>query len=516
MNKIIKIIFPVLTILLLISPVLATDIFSNPAEVTVIIRDESGHILKNTSFEVYHQIRDASGELTTDKKVASGNTGDLGRKTVNINVKQFLEKGQGNRFMFKIFTKETKSAPFYFWDNVFTANTFPTKDFRLSSVKIAILKPNKEILENIKFTINTEQFDNECKCVRKKIIHTSTGSQDCNKFHLPEGDYIIDAYLEKGLISSKKFRVNDKQRTNLDYVISVLGLSFRDSNNDVMTKKKFEIYKQSSDIDNNIILGKKIGSYDTGVIGRKELLLNPGVYVVKFSGDKQNFYLYNQEIIESVYKLIDYKLSSLKIVFINEDDGKEFSKISGDITKQELDINDKLITGKKITSFKISKNDFTEFYMPSEKYAAIIKNDKEKDKLFNIEIYENKETKLLITNSDQGLVYEIINPVLGEKDILQIQDGFFAYHKKRLSSLEQEKNQARILKQELENILGKGRIGVSSRNWHILVNSYIYGGYGAEEIADTIKNGPQAVHPEIQACSWRKSKDYNNYLQRKK
>ncbi|MCD4705777.1 hypothetical protein K8R61_01725, partial [bacterium] len=339
---------------------------------------------------------------------------------------------------------------------------------------------------------------------------------DCNKFYLPEGDYIIDAYLEKGLISSKKFRVNDKQRTNLDYVISVLGLSFRDSNNNVITKKKFEIYKQSSDIDNNIILGKKIGSYDTGVIGRKELLLKPGVYVVKFSGDKQNFYLYNQEIIESVYKLIDYQLSSLKIIFINEDDGKEFSKISGEITKQELDINNKLFTGKKIVSFKISKNDFTEFYMPSEKYAAIIKNGKEKDKLFNIEICENKETKLLITNSNQGLIYEIINPVSDKEDDEQKQDGFFAYSKKRLSSLAEEKTQAKILKQKLENILGKGRIGVSSRNWHILVNSYIYGGYNSEEIADTIKNGPQAVHPKIQADSWRKSKNYNNYLQRTK
>ncbi len=46
----------------------------------------------------------------------------------------------------------------------------------------------------------------------------------------------------------------------------------------------------------------------------------------------------------------------------------------------------------------------------------------------------------------------------------------------------------------------------------ILASAYIYGGYTIDEIVDTIKYGPRAVHPIIPAEVWRQTINYQKYL----
>jgi hypothetical protein len=87
----------------------------------------------------------------------------------------------------------------------------------------------------------------------------------------------------------------------------------------------------------------------------------------------------------------------------------------------------------------------------------------------------------------------------------------FSYGKPRLISLSVEQKMAANLKTALEAKFGKGNIKVSSKDWHTLVNSYIYGGYSVDEIKDTLVYGPGMVHPTIPADLWRKSIQYNRY-----
>ncbi|MEA2065464.1 MAG: hypothetical protein U9O66_04200 [Patescibacteria group bacterium] len=486
---------------------------SESAQVKVIIRDSYGRLLKNTKFEIFHQVCDANGKRILGKRVISGNSGKTGEKSFKMDVQPFIDNGQRNRFAFKIYSPTSKKTPFYFWDIIISNNRSYTKAFRLSSVKVIFRGVDQDILKNKKFTIYSRNIElNECACDKEKILSLSTGSEGCSIIHLPEGRYTVEIPTTKKMYISKDFYITSEKRRIFDYSISNSTIVFRDSDDELFIKKKFEIYKQSSDIDYNFILGEKVGSYDTGVKGNKNIILSPGVYAIKFSGNvKQSYYLNNQEIIESESKFIEYRLSSLKIGFINKSENKKFNKIRTTIYSQKLDNNNQKILGKKIYSFVITSGDFKNLYLPAGQYALLTG----KDKFFNINIYDNRSSELSFVKLIDRYSYKFSDPIQIEKAKSAKKFQQF-YGKERLSDLREERRRAIILKQELELILGKNRIGVAAQDWHILVNSFIYGGYSASEIADTIRSGPLAVHPTIPAVSWRKSNDYKKYLRRAK
>lgn len=486
----------------------AADPFSRAAEIDVTIRDNAGNFVKNAGFEVFHQVRDADGNLALGKKVASGNTGDLGRKKVKINVKPFIEEGKGNRFVFKIFAKETKADPTLFYNNVITNSSRSTKTFKLNSVKIALFDATGVSLENKKFSIYKEDVeDGECDCDRKKIISTSSGELGCRELFLSGGKYSIEIPTDGKLKYRKEFNV-PSGRTVFNYHLSTLEVSFRDSFDEIITNKKFDVYRQDRNINNELILGKRVGSYNTGDFGKKDILLPPGVYAVKFSGNtKQSYQINNIEIIDSIRKAVDYKLSGLKIFYSNDSGEKKYDVLKGSLHREERDSKGRLRVGKKIKDIKIFYDEYEVFELPEGSYVLKVKDEK----FHGLRVCENRESELSISRTSNRYLHRF-------KDncdvIREPEPTTFIYGKKRLSSLAEEKRQAIILKQKLEDIMGKGRIGVSARNWHILVNSYIYGEYSAEEIVDTIRNGPQAVHPTISAPSWRKSGGYKKYLRR--
>ncbi|MCK5460160.1 hypothetical protein KAI52_03530 [Candidatus Parcubacteria bacterium] len=483
---------------------------SEPAKVTVIVRDSYGRLLKNTKFEIFHQTSDANGKRILGKRAISGNTGEAGEKLFNMDVQPFIDQGQRNRFVFKIYSPDSKKTPFYFWNIIISNNRSHTKVFRLSSVKIFFRSVNGDILKDKKFTVYSRNIElNECACDKEKILSLSTGSEGCEIVHLPEGRYTVEIPTIQKLSISRDFYIISKERTTFDYTISNLTVVLRGSDDSLLVKKKFEIYNQSSDIDHNIILGERIGSYDTGVNGSKNIILSPGVYVIKFFGDaKQAYYMYNQEIIESESKFIEYRLSSLKISFVNKSENGKFNKIRTTVYEQELDTNNQKILGKKIYSFVINSGDYKNLYLPNRQYALLTG----RDKFFDINVYENRLSELSVIKLPDDYAYKFSDPVQIEKAKSAKKFQQF-YGKERLSDLKEERRRAIILKQELERILGKNRIGVAAQDWHILVNAFIYGGYSASEIAHTIKNGPLVVHPEISAVSWRKSNDYKKYLQ---
>ena len=53
---------------------------------------------------------------------------------------------------------------------------------------------------------------------------------------------------------------------------------------------------------------------------------------------------------------------------------------------------------------------------------------------------------------------------------------------------------------------------LTPRSKNTLAAAYIYGGYAIQEIVDTLKNGPRAVHPIIPAYTWRHTPNYQEYL----
>lgn len=506
--------FSLITLILIVAAGFAVNFavaaspFDTPAEVNIVIRDNAGNIIRKANFEIYHQVRDADGNLALGKKMASGDTGDLGRKIVKINVKPLTEAGQGNRFIFKIFVNETKTDAVFFYDNVIENNSHPNKTFKLNSIKISLFDASGIPLKDKKFTLYKEDVDDgECDCNKKKIISSSTGEIGCKELYLSGGKYSIEIPADGKLTYRKEFNV-PSGRTELNYYLSVLDVSFRDSFGDIISNKKFEVYGQERNANNEFILGKKIGGYDTGDFGKKSILLPPGIYAIKFSGNaKQVYYINNIELVESTPRVVDYRLGGLKISYANESGDKKYDTLKGNIYYEEKDDSGKLKIGRKIIGVKIFYDEYENFELPRGSYVLAVGEEK----FYNLSVCDNKENELTITKTASKYLYNFKNNCAISKGP---DPANFIYGKKRLSSLAEEKKRAVILKKELEKIMGKGRIGVSAKNWHILVNSYIYGEYSPAEIADTIRCGPQAVHPTIVAPSWRKSGEYKKYLSR--
>ena len=114
------------------------------------------------------------------------------------------------------------------------------------------------------------------------------------------------------------------------------------------------------------------------------------------------------------------------------------------------------------------------------------------------------------------LLSEITNSKLQIPNKSQIQNSklktFFAYGKPRLSSLAEEQNRAKELKQELEKHYEKNKIPVARKHWHTIVNSFVYGNYPINAIIKAIKLGGKTVHPTIPFSAWQTARDYKNYI----
>lgn len=93
-------------------------------------------------------------------------------------------------------------------------------------------------------------------------------------------------------------------------------------------------------------------------------------------------------------------------------------------------------------------------------------------------------------------------------DAAALSSGSFAYNRARLSSIIEEQLLATELRRLLEVEFGAGRIPNPRQHWPTLVNSYVYGGYFAREIAHTLRFGPGLVHPSVPALAWRESAEY--------
>jgi hypothetical protein len=57
-----------------------------------------------------------------------------------------------------------------------------------------------------------------------------------------------------------------------------------------------------------------------------------------------------------------------------------------------------------------------------------------------------------------------------------------------------------------------GNVKISTKNWRVLINAYIYGNYPAEAIVKAIIYGGKTVHPTIPWESWQKTNQYEEYM----
>ncbi len=153
--------------------------------------------------------------------------------------------------------------------------------------------------------------------------------------------------------------------------------------------------------------------------------------------------------------------------------------------------------------------------------AVALLKDSDSDKLDDTEegwwgTDQNKVDTDGDSYSDYVEITNCYNPLVA--DGKKINCGTKIYNKMPMAKLSFAQGQKQImlqteLKNKLINLIGTNKTNQavnSATNWPKLYKAYIYGRYVAEEIADTIINGPCLVHPTISATEWRQSPNYKS------
>lgn len=118
---------------------------------------------------------------------------------------------------------------------------------------------------------------------------------------------------------------------------------------------------------------------------------------------------------------------------------------------------------------------------------------------------------LKLWQDKSGNFTTIANLSSSPTQVLGIATSDLSYGYYRLP-LDEEEDQRAAFKKILQEVLPQEFKTIRPRDLETLFLAYFYGGYNLDEIIDTIKNGPRAVHPTILANSWRSSASYQSYL----
>lgn len=89
----------------------------------------------------------------------------------------------------------------------------------------------------------------------------------------------------------------------------------------------------------------------------------------------------------------------------------------------------------------------------------------------------------------------------------------FTYKKPRLPRFKEERRIAK-LKQKLEKKYEFEKLNITAKNWHLIVNAYIYGKYPLDALARAGRY-PQIIHQKIPYKRWKKSSVYKFYISQK-
>ena len=275
----------ILSRLFSIKPVFAAE--NDIAKLKIITKDAGGaNFLQDIKFEVYLKDKDADGRRVLGKKIKSGTTGTAAIETLEID----LEKYKNKVFVVKLYTLNPEIGAIYYWNIYLSAGETYTLKANLSSLKIVLKSQQGEILKNKKFNLYTQNYNLDGQAYPDQIYKKglSTGEKGSQEVIIGPGRYVLEVEMDKRQYLRKlDIEVKKEQRRVIEYVLNNLTVSVRDKDGFLLTNQKFEVYKQPQGI-GNLMLGDKIGSYNTGPEGSKTIYLPFGVYSIKFLAEKQN------------------------------------------------------------------------------------------------------------------------------------------------------------------------------------------------------------------------------------
>ena len=340
------------------------------SNINVIVRDSRGELLVKSNFDVYKQALYADGKFIVGEHIGRFSTGDSGVGGI------FLPSGN---YAFRF--EGTATQYQFLWDQFIGISGTQTINFKLGTFKTVITGAGGELLKNIQVTLYKESYDEFQKPILgAKITTLNTGDGGAAAFYVPLGKYVVVIKSPDGkdfTLWSKE--VFDSGFTQIDYVLSSIDLVLRNGNNEIIKNSIVEIYEQSYDAKKIVLLGKLVGSKNTGNTGRVTFYYPAGNYAIKIKGTSgKDYYLWEKKIKEQKTTRINYFSSMLRIIV--RDSGKnpvKGAKVA--VSSQKTDFAGKSIIDKSITSIITLDSGYVDVFLPSGKYAVSIGTEKKLD-----------------------------------------------------------------------------------------------------------------------------------------
>ncbi len=372
--------FYIFLILLLLLPSLSTaqQWKCDPTEVKVIARDAENNLLPNIRVQIWKQTTDADGNPVGQSLVAqqtTNATGAVGEALLTFRVQNNPEE-QVTPYAIKLFQYSDRFGTFWNYGFSFSCGGSYTHEFKLATLKVKIRNPEGELSYNQPISLYTQKTDADGNYYAADLIaNTTTGSTGEAKLYVNKGYYMVKTRINNTEYTISGITMREQAVTNVDYYPSNTTIIIREGSGIVRPDSEVEIYEQTTDVDNNKITGKRITLARTNKDGKITVNLKPGTYALVIKGsDRQRYYLWDNVVTEQGSLLVDYKLSTLKLI-LQDSEQKLLTNKTVEIYKQERDVNDNIVLGKRLGVYKTNNQGYVKIFYPPGKYILKIPSD---------------------------------------------------------------------------------------------------------------------------------------------
>ncbi len=372
--------FSIFIIFLLLFPSLSTaqEWRCDPTEVKVIARDAENNLLPNIRVQIWRQTTDADGNPVGQSLAAQQTTnitGAIGEASLTFRVQNNPEE-QITPYAIKLFQYSDRFGTFWNYNYNFSCGGSYTHEFKLATLKIKIRNPEGELTYNQPISLYTQKTDADGNYYAADLIaNTTTGSTGEAKLYVNKGRYMVKTKINNTEYTISGITMREQAVTNVDYYPSNTTIIIREGSGIVRPNSEVEIYEQTTDVDNNKITGKRITLARTNKDGKITVNLKPGTYALIIKGsDGQRYYLWDNIVTEQGSLLVDYKLSTLKLILQDSEQNLLTNK-TVEIYKQERDVNDNIVLGKRLGVYKTNNQGYVKIFYPQGKYIIKIPSD---------------------------------------------------------------------------------------------------------------------------------------------
>ena len=441
-------------------------------------RDYQGNLQKHTVFKLFYENDD--NEFV---QLGEFNTGDAGQKTL------YLPRGD-----YKIEFKDYNGNFNTVYNFSLGYGDKKTFSYNYGSLRFQILDTDNDPVPNVRVLIYryaNYQFQSQ-------IYSGLTDNSGFVEIPLSTDYYIAQIQSNYfGLTyTTSPFYINENNANNMQYILSKARIYLVSSANTNLKNTTFNLYHYNLDSQGNPTASAQIGTFSTSNAGFAEINLPSSRYIIKIM-NSNNIYPINID---------PQKLNDIYVTLKNPDFGVSPA------TNTNINTNSNTNTNQNT-----SQNNYQPAYYNYQSLSSLIPEDLHKVDSDNDGLSDFEEKYIYDTNP-----FEADTDQDGYKDGLEVKNSYnpngsgsisfqrFSYLKPRVNSPSIEKYYAQSLYKELKKRIGRD-LGLSTKDWHTIINAYIYGGYSISEIINTLNYGPGLVHPSISAIIWRNSIQYNRW-----